>query len=138
MFCKLCNRTGLQNYYRVNAEQVNKKTGEETIVEKELDQVIVFVDEKGRTDETQDGIYYHGEKVSAIIPLDFSFTKNVLMMFIAVVILLIVFLSLAKSYKKTGVGAPKGLQGFLEPLVVFIEVLSILYLISYEHCVNLW
>jgi F-type H+-transporting ATPase subunit a len=43
------------------------------------------------------------------------------MMFLAVVILLVVFLSLAKSYKKVGVSEPKGLQGFLEPLIVFVE-----------------
>jgi F-type H+-transporting ATPase subunit a len=63
----------------------------------------------------------HGELVQAGLPLDFSITKNVFMMFLAVVILLVVFLSLAKSYKKVGVSEPKGLQGFLEPLIVFVE-----------------
>ena len=91
-------------------------------VEKSLDKIIVYVDDHGAIDSaSEEGFYYHGEKIAAIIPMDFSITKNVFMMLLAVIILLIVFLSLAKSYKKTGVSAPKGLQGFLEPLVVFIE-----------------
>jgi F-type H+-transporting ATPase subunit a len=91
-------------------------------VEKELDKLIVFIDDHGTVDSaSEEGIYYHGEEIAAIIPLDFSITKNVFMMLLAVIILLVVFLSLAKSYKKTGVSAPKGLQGFLEPIVVFIE-----------------
>ncbi len=62
-----------------------------------------------------------GNLVGAGLPLDFSITKNVFMMFLAVLILIIVFLSVAKSYKKRGVAAPGGLQGFLEPLIVFVE-----------------
>jgi F-type H+-transporting ATPase subunit a len=59
--------------------------------------------------------------VEAGLPLDFSITKNVFMMFLSVVILLSVFLSLARSYKKMGVSEPKGLAGFIEPVIVFIE-----------------
>lgn len=96
------------------------KNGEK--VEKDLGKTIVYVEENGAVEgQTDDGVYYHGEKIAAIIPLDFSITKNVFMMMLAVIILLVVFLSLAKSYKKTGVSAPKGIQGFLEPVVLFIE-----------------
>jgi len=77
-------------------------------VEKSVDGKIVEIDENGHV-------------VASGLPLDFSITKNVFMMFLAVVILLIVFLRLARSYKKSGVSAPKGLQGFLEPLIVFVE-----------------
>lgn len=76
--------------------------------EKSIDGKIVEVDE-------------HGEMVEAGLPLDFSITKNVFMMFLGVVILLVLFLSLARSYKKVGVSEPKGIQGFLEPLIVFVE-----------------
>jgi F-type H+-transporting ATPase subunit a len=62
-----------------------------------------------------------GALVEAGLPLDFSITKNVFMMFLAVAILLVVFLGLARSYKKVGVSEPKGMQGFLEPLIVFVE-----------------
>jgi ATP synthase subunit 6 len=62
----------------------------------------------------------NGNMVEAGIPLDFSITKNVLMMMLSIVILLWVFLSLARSYKRAGIAEPKGLQGFIEPVIVFI------------------
>ena len=86
-------------------ELVNKK-GE--TVEKSLNGKIIEVDE-------------HGELVEAGLPLDFSITKNVFMMMLSVIILLWVFLSLARSYKKSGISEPKGLAGFIEPVIVFIE-----------------
>jgi len=86
-------------------EVVNKK-GE--TVEKSLKGKIVEVDE-------------HGALVEAGLPLDFSITKNVFMMLLSVIILLWVFLSLARAYKKMGISEPKGLAGFIEPVIVFIE-----------------
>jgi F-type H+-transporting ATPase subunit a len=61
----------------------------------------------------------HGEMVG--VPLDFSITKNVFMMMLSVIMLIWVFLGLARTYKRRGISAPKGLQSFLEPLIVFIE-----------------
>ncbi|NCI45476.1 F0F1 ATP synthase subunit A [Sediminibacterium soli] len=53
---------------------------------------------------------------------DFSITKNVTSLFITVALLLIVFLSVAKAYRKTGVkSAPKGLQSLMEPIILFIR-----------------
>jgi F-type H+-transporting ATPase subunit a len=49
-------------------------------------------------------------------PLDLSMTKTVVAMLSAALIGLILFLSLARSYKKTGISSPKGIQGFLERL----------------------
>jgi F-type H+-transporting ATPase subunit a len=43
------------------------------------------------------------------------------MMMLSVIILLFVFLGLAKSYRKAGISEPKGLMGFIEPVIVFIE-----------------
>jgi len=85
---------------------VENKKGES--IEKSLDGKIVEVDE-------------HGEMLEAGLPLDFSITTNVFMMGLSVMVLLIVFLTLAKSYRKAGVSEPKGLMGFIEPLIVFIE-----------------
>jgi F-type H+-transporting ATPase subunit a len=62
-----------------------------------------------------------GEIVEAGLPLDFSITKNVFMMLLSVILLLWVFLGLARSYKRTGISEPRGIQGFLEPIIVFIE-----------------
>lgn len=53
-------------------------------------------------------------------PLDFSITKNVFSMFMSVIILFILFITVARSYNNNK-GAPKGLAGFLEPLVVFVR-----------------
>lgn len=82
------------------------KDGE--LVEQSVNGKIVELDEEGKV-------------VAAGLPLDFSITKNVFMMGLATLILLIVFLSLANSYKKSGISEPKGLQGFLEPVILFIE-----------------
>jgi ATP synthase subunit 6 len=86
--------------------QVENKEGE--LVDKSLNGKIVELDE-------------HGALVEAGLPLDFSITKNVFMMMLSVIILLWVFLSLARSYKKMGISEPKGLAGFIEPVIVFIE-----------------
>jgi len=59
-------------------------------------------------------------KVTNVRPLDFSITKNVFGMLISVIILLWVFLSVAKHYKK-GIGAPKGIASFMEPLILFVQ-----------------
>lgn len=53
--------------------------------------------------------------------LDFSFTKNVLAIFISIFFLSIVFISVAKTYKKRQGKAPKGLQSLLEPIIVFVR-----------------
>jgi F-type H+-transporting ATPase subunit a len=52
---------------------------------------------------------------------DVSITKNVLAMFISMIILLWVFISVANAYKKRGAQAPKGLQSFIEPIIVFVR-----------------
>ena len=53
-------------------------------------------------------------------PLNFSITKNVFSMLLASALLLCLFISMARSYKKND-KAPKGLAGFLEPLVLFVR-----------------
>ncbi|MDD2386067.1 MAG: F0F1 ATP synthase subunit A [Bacteroidales bacterium] len=53
-------------------------------------------------------------------PLDFSITKNIFSMMIVSVLLLLVFLSMAKAYKRN-LGRPKGLQALLEPVIMFVK-----------------
>jgi len=55
------------------------------------------------------------------LPLDFSMTKTVIGMLSAAIIGLILFLSLARSYRKTGISYPKGIQSFLEPIILFVR-----------------
>jgi len=86
--------------------EVKNRKGEN--VEKSLDGKIIEVDQ-------------NGEMVESGLPLDLSVTKNVTMMLLSVIILLWVFLSLARAYKKIGISEPKGMMGFIEPVIVFIE-----------------
>jgi F-type H+-transporting ATPase subunit a len=69
---------------------------------------IVSVNEQGQVDEEN-------------LPFDFSITKTVVGLFSAAAIGLLLFLSLARSYKKTGISQPKGLQSFLEPIILFVR-----------------
>jgi len=55
------------------------------------------------------------------LPLDVSITRNVASMMFVATLLLFLFIGLARSYRKTGVSAPKGIQGFLEPIVIFVR-----------------
>jgi F-type H+-transporting ATPase subunit a len=52
---------------------------------------------------------------------DYSITKNVFTMILVFLIMLIVFISIRKSYSKREGMAPKGLQGFFEPLITFVR-----------------
>lgn len=53
-------------------------------------------------------------------PLDFSVTKTVFGIFISAIILLLIFIPVAHSYKKRP-GKPSGLQAFMEPIVLFVR-----------------
>lgn len=53
---------------------------------------------------------------------DFSITKNVASLLVTVLLILLIFLSVAAKYKKRGVKtAPKGLQSFAEPVILFVR-----------------
>jgi F-type H+-transporting ATPase subunit a len=53
---------------------------------------------------------------------DFSITKNVACMILGAVLLIVMMLSVAKSYKVRGSKkAPKGLQSLMEPIILFIR-----------------
>ncbi len=70
--------------------------------------IIVTVNDQGQVDEEN-------------IPLDFSITKTVVGLLGAAIIGLLLFLSLARSYKRTGISHPKGIQSFLEPVILFVR-----------------
>jgi F-type H+-transporting ATPase subunit a len=69
---------------------------------------IVMVNAEGHVDEEN-------------LPLDLSMTKTVVGMLSAAIIGLLLFMSLARSYKKTGISHPKGIQSFLEPVILFVR-----------------
>jgi F-type H+-transporting ATPase subunit a len=53
--------------------------------------------------------------------LDFSITKNVASMMVSMLFLCLIFISIARAYKKRGIAAPKGLQSWLEPIIIFVR-----------------
>jgi len=54
--------------------------------------------------------------------LDISVTKNVASMFFTVFLLIVIFVGVARAYRKTGVtSAPKGFQSFIEPIILFVR-----------------
>lgn len=56
-----------------------------------------------------------------IVPLDLSITKNVVSLFVSVIILMWIFFSIAARYKANPKSSPKGLQSLLEPLIMFVR-----------------
>jgi F-type H+-transporting ATPase subunit a len=71
------------------------------------------------------GVYAQADPVTHEVanakPLDISITKNVASLFVSVVIILVLFIRAARSYVKNSGAAPRGLAGFVEPLVVFVR-----------------
>lgn len=80
-----------------------------------------------------DGYMLHDGKVVAVQPdgaideaasahiWDFSLTKNVVSIFLVVILLLLVFTSIARSYRQRTGKAPHGLQSLVEPIILFVR-----------------
>ncbi len=64
-------------------------------------------------------IQLEGAEEGAVI--DFSITKNVAMLFINALVMLLIFLTVARGYKKNEGKAPSGIQSFFEPIVIFLR-----------------
>lgn len=79
---------------------------------------------KGVYEMHHEKIYYAGEHAEdghAAKPLDFSITRNVFSLFLSFGIISWIFISIANSYKKRGVSAPKGMQSFFEPIIIYVR-----------------
>ncbi|NQT78620.1 MAG: F0F1 ATP synthase subunit A [Bacteroidetes bacterium] len=61
------------------------------------------------------------EEGTSGLPIDLSITKNVLAILISSIILILIFTSVARAYKRRKDQAPKGLQSFMEPIIIFIR-----------------
>ncbi|MDB5129851.1 MAG: synthase subunit [Mucilaginibacter sp.] len=71
---------------------------------------VKIVNEAGEVDEAATSKLY-----------DFSITRNVVSMWMSIAFLLIIFLSVSSAYKKRQGKAPKGLQSFMEPIILFVR-----------------
>lgn len=65
--------------------------------------------------------------------LDLSITKNVAMLFINAALMLIVFIAVARGYKKNKGKAPSGIQSFFEPIILFIRDEVVKPNIGHQH-----
>ena len=54
-------------------------------------------------------------------PWDISITKNVASLFFSIFVLLMIFISIAKRYRENFARAPKGLQSWIEPIILFVR-----------------
>ncbi|MBM3437475.1 MAG: F0F1 ATP synthase subunit A [Bacteroidetes bacterium] len=55
------------------------------------------------------------------MPLDLSITKNVAAMLISMLLIIVIFISIGRSYTLRKGQAPKGIQSLIEPLIIFIR-----------------
>jgi len=63
----------------------------------------------------------HLEREDGASFLDFSITKTVAEILIGCILLLWIFISVAKAYTRRQGMAPKGLQSFIEPIILFVR-----------------
>lgn len=54
-------------------------------------------------------------------PFDMSITKNVFGVFVSIILLFLILRATVKGYKKNEGHAPKGIQSFMEPLILFVK-----------------
>lgn len=53
--------------------------------------------------------------------LDFSITKNVFFLFVNAIIMIMIFMAVARGYKKNAKSAPRGIQSFFEPIIIYVR-----------------
>ncbi len=78
----------------------------------------IYILNEGETQVQYDEAHH---PTNAVRPLDFSITRNVFMMMVSFVVLILIFTSAARRYKKSENNIPSGIAGFIEPLVVFVR-----------------
>lgn len=65
--------------------------------------------------------------------IDLSITKNVVTLFLVSILVLWIFISIARSYTRRPNSAPKGIASFFEPLIIFIRDEIALAVIGEKH-----
>ena len=78
---------------------------------------IVAVNESGEVHADEATV---NEELTASL-YDISITKNVAALFVSLIIMVWMFMSVARSYSRRRGQAPKGLQSLIEPLVIFVR-----------------
>ncbi len=93
------------------------------IVEKNGNRFINYNEKIYQLNEGASEVVFNKEKKPANVttPLDISITRNVFMMWVSIVVLILLFSTAARSYKKSTNNVPRGVASFLEPLIVFVR-----------------
>ncbi|MDO5969458.1 F0F1 ATP synthase subunit A [Flavivirga aquimarina] len=94
-----------------------------TIVEKNGGKFVKLHEKIYQLDEGASSVNFDEEHhpTNAHRPLNFSITRNVFMMWVSVIVLLLIFFTAARHYKKSEDNVPTGIAGFVEPLVIFVR-----------------
>lgn len=92
----------------------------EVVVEKGGQQFVRYHDEIYYADANGTVSFDAEQNVTNSRPLNFSITKNVFTLMVTSALMLLIFIPIANSYKKNN-RAPKGIAGFLEPLIIFVR-----------------
>lgn len=74
---------------------------------------------KGKIVRVKEGTMEADPDAGSII--DLSITKNVFAIFVSAALLLIIFISVAKSFRKNEGKAPSGIQSLTEPIIIFVR-----------------
>ncbi len=71
----------------------------------------------------KEGNLHHDEEgnITNLSPLDFSITQHVASMIMSAIIILLMFITMAKAYARYGMLPPKGFRSILEPIVLFVR-----------------
>lgn len=95
----------------------------EVVVEKKGLKFVNLHEKIYQLDAGASAVTFDGEHhaTNATRPLDFSITKNVFSMFLSLAIILLIFLTAARSYKKSNNNMPSGIGKFMEPIILFIR-----------------
>ncbi|MDX1470438.1 MAG: F0F1 ATP synthase subunit A [Flavobacteriaceae bacterium] len=95
----------------------------EVVVEKNGQRFVNVHDDIYLLDEGATQVEFDAENhpINASKPYDFSITKNVFSMFLSVILMIVLFITAARSYKKSTNNVPTGVGKFLEPIIVFIR-----------------
>lgn len=97
---------GIDLFWSSNLEKGQTYRGYKIAIEGEYKDKIIEVNE-------------NGEFLSR--PVDISITKNVVAIMFSGILMIILFISIAKSYERREGEPPKGLQSLLEPLILFVR-----------------
>lgn len=81
---------------------------------------IAFAGAHGHGSHSEAADHTHAEGDHGPMLLDFSITKSVFGMLVIMILMVLLFTRVASKYRK-GVSAPKGAQGLLEPLILFVR-----------------